>query len=41
MAMADWSKLQTSAEVVTFRDYLFNQDALAQRLADFDVGVRM
>ena len=41
MAMADWSGLQTSAEVVTFHDHLFDQDALAQRLADFDVVVGM
>lgn len=34
---AEWSRLAGRAEVVTFRDHLTNEDALADRLREFDV----
>lgn len=34
---ADWSELKSRAEVVFFRDTLADEDALVQRLADFDI----
>lgn len=34
---ADWSALEAQAEVVFFRDTLFDEDALAARFADFDI----
>ena len=38
---ADWSKLPEPAEVVTFSDHVDDEDALAARLAPFDVVVAM
>jgi phosphoglycerate dehydrogenase-like enzyme len=34
---ADWSRVQTRAEVVVFNDHLANEDALVVRLMPFDV----
>lgn len=34
---ADWSSLQTKAEVVVFRDTITDRDALVERLKDFEV----
>jgi phosphoglycerate dehydrogenase-like enzyme len=41
LRMADWKSLPAGAEVVAFRDHLHDPDALAKRLADFDVVVAM
>jgi phosphoglycerate dehydrogenase-like enzyme len=38
---ADWSHLPEEAEVVAFADHLDDEDAVADRLADFDVVVAM
>jgi phosphoglycerate dehydrogenase-like enzyme len=41
LTMADWSRVQAVAEVEVFRDHLGDLDALAERLAPFDVLVLM
>lgn len=41
LAMADWTSLPASAEVLVFRDHLSELDAVAARLADFDVVMAM
>lgn len=41
LELADWSKVSEQAEVVVFDDHLAELDALAQRLADFEVLVLM
>jgi phosphoglycerate dehydrogenase-like enzyme len=38
---ADWSKLPEGTQVETFHDHLFEEEAVARRLADFDVVVAM
>ena len=38
---ADWSRLPEAAEVVSFADHLDDEDAVADRLAGFDVVVAM
>ncbi|SHN70154.1 Lactate dehydrogenase [Geodermatophilus obscurus] len=38
---ADWSRLPGAAEVVAFADHLDDEDAVAERLAGFDVVVAM
>ena len=38
---ADWSPLPEEAEVVSFADHLDDEDAVADRLAGFDVVVAM
>jgi phosphoglycerate dehydrogenase-like enzyme len=38
---ADWSKLPADAQVTAFKDHLFDEDAIAQRLRDFDVVIGM
>ena len=38
---ADWSRLPEEAEVVAFADHLDDEDAVAERLAGFDVVVAM
>ena len=35
--MADWKSLPAGTEVVVFKDHLADEDALATRLADFDI----
>src|SRR3989304_3018830 len=35
--MADWKSRPTATEVVVFKDHLADEDALAARLADFDI----
>jgi phosphoglycerate dehydrogenase-like enzyme len=37
LRMADWDRLPAGAEVVVFRDHLADPDAIAARLAGFDV----
>jgi phosphoglycerate dehydrogenase-like enzyme len=37
LRMADWKSLPTGTEVVVFQDHLAAADALAARLADFDI----
>jgi phosphoglycerate dehydrogenase-like enzyme len=37
LRMADWKSLPTGTEVVEFQDHLADEDALAARLADFDI----
>jgi len=37
LGMADWKSLPAGTEVVVFKDHLADQDALAARLADFDI----
>ncbi len=39
--MADWSQLPAGAQVEYFRDHLADEDALAERLKDFDVVMGM
>jgi phosphoglycerate dehydrogenase-like enzyme len=41
LRMADWKGLPPDTEVVAFRDHLPDPDAVAKRLADFDVVVAM
>jgi phosphoglycerate dehydrogenase-like enzyme len=41
LSMADWGRLPASVEVVVFRDHLADPDAVAARLAGFDVVVAM
>lgn len=41
LRMADWTSLPAGTEVSTFRDHLHEADAVAKRLADFDVVVAM
>ena len=40
-SLADWSQLCSSDEVVFFSDHLVSEDALAERLAGFDVVMGM
>jgi phosphoglycerate dehydrogenase-like enzyme len=37
MKLADWSKVQDRANITIFRDHLGDEDAVAERLAPFDV----
>ena len=37
LSMADWKSLPTGTEVAVFKDHLADEDALAARLADFDI----
>jgi len=37
LGMADWKSLPTGTEVVVFKDHLADEDAVAARLADFDI----
>lgn len=37
LSMADWKSLPTGTDVVVFKDHLADEDALAARLADFDI----
>jgi len=37
LSMADWKSLPTGTEVVEFQDHLADEDAVAARLADFDI----
>ena len=39
--LADWSQLPTGTRVEYFSDHLTNEDALADRLKDFDVVMGM
>ena len=41
MGLADWTSLPAGSEVVAFRDHLHEPDAVAKRLAEFDVVVAM
>lgn len=41
LQMADWTALLTENQVEVFRDHLSDQDALVERLKDFDVVVAM
>ena len=40
-SLADWSQLPSGCETVFFSDHLTSEDALAKRLADFDVVMGM
>ena len=40
-SMADWSRLPAGSEVRAFQDHLAEEDALVQRLRDFDIIVAM
>jgi len=37
LSMADWKSLPAGTEVVVFKDHLAAEDAVARRLADFDI----
>jgi phosphoglycerate dehydrogenase-like enzyme len=37
LGMADWKSLPAGTDVVVFKDHLADEDALAARLADFDI----
>jgi phosphoglycerate dehydrogenase-like enzyme len=41
LGLADWGRLPADVEVVVFRDHLADLDAVAARLAEFDVVVAM
>ena len=41
LRMADWESLTADAEVQAFRDHLAGEDAVAARLADFEIVVAM
>lgn len=41
LSLADWPQLPGDAQVVAFRDHVANQDALEDRLRDFEVIVAM
>jgi phosphoglycerate dehydrogenase-like enzyme len=41
LGLADWSRLPADVEVVVFRDHLADLDAVAARLAEFEVVVAM
>ena len=41
LTSADWSGLGDGAQVTAFQDHIFDEDALAQRLEDFDVVIGM
>jgi lactate dehydrogenase-like 2-hydroxyacid dehydrogenase len=41
LGLADWKTLPAGTEVVAFREHLHELDAVAKRLADFDVVVAM
>ena len=41
LSMADWERLRPTHEVVAFNDHLDDDDALVQRLADFDIVMVM
>src|SRR5271168_1687341 len=37
LSLADWSKVRDRANITVFRDHLRDQDAIAERLAPFDI----
>lgn len=37
LSAADWSRVSERASIAVFRDHLTDQDAVAERLAPFDV----
>src|SRR5580692_9633124 len=37
MSIVDWSKVRDQADITVFNDHLPDQDAVAERLAPFDV----
>ncbi|MDX1484395.1 MAG: D-2-hydroxyacid dehydrogenase family protein [Alphaproteobacteria bacterium] len=37
LTMADWSKIEEAADITVFNDHIDNPDAVAERLAPFDV----
>src|SRR5215510_7139471 len=41
LRMADWKALPAGTEVVVFEDHLSEPDAVARRLADFDIVMAM
>ena len=41
MKMADWTVLPSNTEVQTFEDHLSDQDAVVERLKEFEVVVAM
>jgi phosphoglycerate dehydrogenase-like enzyme len=41
MGVVDWSTLPAGTEVKAFQDHLFDEDALAERLASFDIIMGM
>jgi phosphoglycerate dehydrogenase-like enzyme len=41
LTSADWSRLGEGAHVTAFKDHLFDEDALVQRLKDFEVIIGM
>jgi phosphoglycerate dehydrogenase-like enzyme len=41
LSSADWSLLGEGAQVTAFKDHLFDEDALVQRLQEFDVVIGM
>ena len=41
LKMADWRLLPDSVEVVSFTDHVYDEDALVERLKDFDAVSRM
>jgi phosphoglycerate dehydrogenase-like enzyme len=41
LQMADWNILASDAEIQVFRDHLFDQSAIADRLKDFEIVVAM
>ena len=41
LAMADWGRLGPGIEIQTFRDTIASEDAVAERLRDFEIAVAM
>jgi len=41
LSMADWDGLRPSLQIQTFRDTLKSEDAVAERLRDFEIVVAM
>jgi phosphoglycerate dehydrogenase-like enzyme len=41
LSSADWSRLGETAQITTFQDHIFDEDAIVQRLRDFDVVIGM
>ena len=41
MEMADWSPLRNDVEIAVFRDHLSDEDAVAERLRDFEIVMAM
>ena len=39
LELADWARLQSEVEITAFNDHVHDEDAVAERLKDFDIIV--